>query len=159
MILSWEELTSTVALLRSQDLVIVTTNGCFDILHIGHVRYLKEARAYGDVLIVLINNDSSVRRLKGKARPFISVNDRAELLDALWAVDYVIIFSDDTPEVLLREIRPNVHVKGGDYDVEDLPEAAAVKECGGKIVTTGKTMGKSTTELVAGILRAIASDI
>ncbi|MBQ7198025.1 MAG: D-glycero-beta-D-manno-heptose 1-phosphate adenylyltransferase, partial [Selenomonadaceae bacterium] len=112
---------------------IVFTNGCFDILHVGHVRYLTTAKSFGDVLIVGLNTDESVRKLKGASRPINNQDDRAEVLLGLKAVDYVIFFGEDTAENLIAELQPDIYVKGGDYTLETLPEAKIVQAYGGQI--------------------------
>jgi glycerol-3-phosphate cytidylyltransferase len=128
---------------------VVFTNGVFDIIHAGHVRYLAEARALGEMLVVGVNSDDSVRRLgKGPNRPVNSQEDRMEVLRALRSVDATIGFDDDTPERLIRAIRPQVHVKGGDYRIEDLPEAKAVMEYGGEVVILPFLAGRSTTQIL-----------
>lgn len=124
---------------------IVFTNGCFDILHSGHVALLEQARALGDLLVVGVNSDASVRRLKGDSRPINTASARAGVLCALGDVDAVCVFEDDTPIPLLEEVRPDIHVKGGDYKIEDLPEAATVKKHGGDIVIISLCEGFSTT--------------
>ncbi|MDI7275430.1 MAG: D-glycero-beta-D-manno-heptose 1-phosphate adenylyltransferase, partial [Anaerolineae bacterium] len=132
---------------------IVFTNGCFDILHSGHVAFLQQARALGDVLIVGVNSDASVRRLKGPTRPINSHADRVTVLAALEAVDHVVLFEEDTPERLISELRPDVHVKGSDYSIESLPEAAIVQSYGGRVVILPLVEGKSTTAIVRKIAR------
>ncbi len=128
---------------------VVFTNGVFDIIHAGHVRYLAEARALGEMLVVGVNSDDSVRRLgKGPNRPVNSQEDRMEVLRALRSVDATIGFDDDTPERLIRAIRPQVHVKGGDYRIEDLPEAKAVMEYGGEVIILPFLAGRSTTQIL-----------
>jgi D-glycero-beta-D-manno-heptose 1-phosphate adenylyltransferase len=128
---------------------LVFTNGVFDILHVGHVRCLEKARSFGDLLVVGLNSDASVRGLgKGPGRPINNEADRAELLLALRWVDAVIPFDDATPERLIRALRPEVHVKGGDYKEEDLPEAKAVKEYGGQIYILPYLAGRSTTDVL-----------
>jgi rfaE bifunctional protein nucleotidyltransferase chain/domain len=127
---------------------IVFTNGCFDLLHAGHVRYLREARSRGDLLVVGVNTDASVRRLKGDGRPLVSEAERAELLAALECVDHVTLFSEETPEALITEVRPSLHVKGGDYQVDDLPETRLVRELGGEVEILPFTRGHSTSALV-----------
>src|SRR6201996_3426960 len=130
---------------------IVFTNGCFDILHAGHVRYLAAAKRLGDILVVGLNGDSSVRELKGEGRPLNSQQDRAEVLAALGAVDCVIIFDEKRVDKLLREVRPHVYAKGGDYTVNSLDpdEFSALKEIGAKIEILPLIPGKSTSKLVA----------
>jgi len=131
---------------------IVFTNGCFDILHVGHVRYLAQARALGDLLVVGLNSDRSVHALKGPSRPLLPEDERAELLAALAAVDYVSIFDEDRPNALIEVVRPAVHVKGGDYRAGDLPEAPVVRKHGGQIVIMPLVEGRSTTNLIEKIL-------
>lgn len=134
--------------LKKQGKTSVFTNGCFDILHIGHVRYLKESARYGDVLIVGLNSDASVKRLKGESRPINNEFDRAELLSELGFVDYVVIFDEDTPEALLDEIKPNIYTKGADYTLETLPEAKIVIKNGGCVEFIDLVEGKSTTNVI-----------
>ena len=128
--------------------VVVTTNGCFDVLHLGHLRYLQAARALGDLLVVAVNSDSSVRQLKGQHRPLVPESERAEMLAGLECVDYVVIFPEFTPISLLSELKPNVHVKGGDYTVEQLVEREVVEANGGKVIVGLSVPGKSTTNLI-----------
>ncbi len=142
------ELATIVSELKREGKRVVFTNGCFDILHVGHVRYLEAARALGDVLVVGLNSDASVRRLKGQSRPLVSEDERAEVLGALWFVDFVTIFGEETPIELIRELTPSVHVKGGDYKEDDLPEAEVVRAGGGRIAIIPFVEGKSTTNLV-----------
>ena len=127
---------------------IVFTNGCFDLLHLGHVRYLEQAKALGDVLIVAVNSDDSVRALKGKGRPLIPQDQRAEIMAALACVDFVIIFSDLDPIPTLQALRPDIHVKGGDYAEDQLPEAEVVKAYGGRVVIIPKIDVPSTSDLI-----------
>lgn len=134
--------------LRAQGKKIVTTNGCFDLLHVGHIRYLKAARELGDVLIVGLNSDASVRKLKGPERPVNSEDDRAEILASLDCVDYVSIFDENTADEFLKLIKPNIYVKGGDYAPRDLPEAPTAESLGCEIRILQHVPGKSTTSLV-----------
>ncbi len=134
--------------LRAAGQRIVFTNGCFDILHAGHVRYLAAARAHGDVLILGLNSDASVRRLKGATRPVNDERDRAEVVGALQSVDAVVIFGEDTAETLIAKVRPNVYVKGGDYTRATLPEARIVEGYGGAVVFIPLVAGKSTTDTI-----------
>jgi rfaE bifunctional protein nucleotidyltransferase chain/domain len=137
------------------DKTIVFTNGCFDILHTGHVRYLAEAKKLGDLLVVGLNGDASVRELKGEGRPLNSQEDRAEVMAALEAVDYVIIFEEKRVDSLLREVRPDVYAKGGDYTADrlDQGEVAVLREIGAKIDILPLVPGKSTTKLMESIQR------
>jgi rfaE bifunctional protein nucleotidyltransferase chain/domain len=127
---------------------VVTTNGCFDILHVGHLAVLRQAKALGDTLVVLVNDDDSVRRLKGPSRPLVPAEDRAALVAALEPVDYAVLFSEDTPVEALAAIRPAFHVKGGDYAAGDLPESGVVVAGGGEVVVVPLVPGRSTSEIV-----------
>lgn len=137
-----------VEILKSQNKKVVFTNGCFDILHVGHLRYLNEAKKQGDVLIIGVNSDASVKRLKGESRPINNQFDRAEMLSGLKAVDYTVIFEEDTPEELISTLKPSIHVKGGDYKKEDLPETKIVESYGGEVRILSFVEGKSTTNIV-----------
>ncbi|MGB8265608.1 MAG: D-glycero-beta-D-manno-heptose 1-phosphate adenylyltransferase [Candidatus Velthaea sp.] len=128
---------------------VVFTNGCFDIVHAGHVQYLAWARRQGDALVVGLNSDTSVRALKGPERPFVTFADRASVLAALRSVDVVVGFAERTPEALLERIRPDVHVKSAQYRIEELPEKYVVEKHGGRIVLAPHEAGHSTTDLVA----------
>lgn len=143
-----EDLQTLLQELRADGKTIVTTNGCFDILHVGHVRYLEETKKFGDVLIVCLNSDASVRRLKGEGRPINNENDRAEVLNGLKSVDYVVLFDENSPANLLAEIKPDVHTKGADYTVETLPEAKIILENGGRLEFIQFVEGKSTTNTI-----------
>jgi rfaE bifunctional protein nucleotidyltransferase chain/domain len=132
---------------------LVATGGCFDLLHAGHVATLEAARALGDRLVVCVNSDASVTRLKGPGRPLQSVEDRVRILQALTSVDDVIVFEEDTPEQVLRTLRPKLWVKGGDYSGVEVPEAAVLAAWGGRVVTVPFLDGRSTTSLAE---RAIA---
>ena len=134
--------------LRAEGKTIVTTNGCFDILHVGHVRYLEKTKSFADVLIVALNSDKSVRSIKGEGRPINNENDRAEVLSALRSVDYVVLFDEDSPLDLLLQIKPDVHTKGADYTIETLPEAKGIMENGGRIEFISFVEGKSTTSII-----------
>ncbi|MDE0482755.1 MAG: D-glycero-beta-D-manno-heptose 1-phosphate adenylyltransferase [Candidatus Poribacteria bacterium] len=142
------ELASRLQQAKSDGNVVVTTNGCFDVLHLGHLRYLQAARQLGDLLVVAVNSDNSVRELKGENRPLIPEDERAEMLAGLECVDYVVIFSESTPIELLSELKPNIHVKGGDYKLEQLIEREVVEENGGKVIVGLNVPGKSTTNLI-----------
>ncbi len=143
-----EELQGLIAEIREAGKKIVTTNGCFDILHAGHVRYLEETKKYGDILIVALNSDKSVRSIKGEGRPVNNEIDRAEVLSALRSVDYVVLFDEDSPSKLLEEIKPDVHTKGADYNIETLPEAEVIKKNGGRVEFIEFVPGKSTTSII-----------
>lgn len=148
MLVKQSELNNLLKQLRAQGKTIVTTNGCFDILHVGHVRYLEKAKSFGDVLIVALNSDKSVKSIKGDSRPINNENDRAEILSALRSVDYVVLFDEDSPINLLLQIKPDVHTKGADYTVETLPEAKGIIEAGGRIEFISFVEGKSTTAVI-----------
>jgi len=148
-----EELKSIVESLKAKGYKIVFTNGCFDLLHIGHLRTLQKAKSLGDILIVGVNSDSSVRRIKGRGRPIIPENERAEIIASLECVDYVVIFSEPDPIKLIKTIKPDVHVKGGDYDIDKLPEAEIVKSYGGEIVLTDIVADHSTTKIIEQIIK------
>lgn len=152
----WSDLREEVERAQREGKTVVFTNGCFDILHIGHVRYLQDARALGDILVVGVNSDDSVRRLKGPDRPVVPEFERVEILSALECVDYVTLFTEDTPIELILALKPDIHVKGGDYRPEDLPEAEAVRKVGGRIeivpYTSTETQGRSTTNLIGKII-------
>ncbi len=150
-ILAWPELQRTLAARRAAGQKIVSTNGVFDVLHVGHARYLQAARALGDLLVVGVNTDNCTRRLKGPTRPFVPEAERAELLAALACVDYVTLFDEPTPEALLEMIRPDIHAKGGDYHIALLPETAIVERYGGAVQTLPFVEGRSTTSLTARI--------
>jgi D-glycero-beta-D-manno-heptose 1-phosphate adenylyltransferase len=142
------ELAELVEELKNTKRKIMFTNGCFDIIHAGHVRYLQAARRLGDVLIVGLNSDSSVSLLKGPTRPINNQEDRAEVLAALSAVDYVIIFGEQTAEKLIRVIKPDIYVKGGDYVVANLPEAELIDKLGGEIVLIPEVQGRSSSNII-----------
>ncbi len=148
MLVKRSELDNLIKKLRSEGKTIVTTNGCFDILHVGHVRYLEKTKSFADVLIVALNSDKSVRSIKGEGRPINNENDRAEVLSALRSVDYVVLFDEDSPLDLLLQIKPDVHTKGADYTVETLPEAKGIMENGGRIEFITFVEGKSTTSII-----------
>jgi len=139
--------------LRKNNLKIVFTNGCFDILHKGHIKYLSEAKKFGDILIVGINSDSSIKKIKGLSRPIIPLESRIEVLNSIKPIDFVISFDEETPINLISLIKPEVHVKGGDYTIESLPESKIILEYGGKIKIINLVDGFSTTNIVSSILR------
>lgn len=138
----------------AQGKTVVLTNGCFDLLHIGHVRYLRQAKALGDVLVVGVNDDASVGRLKGPSRPIMCQEDRAEIVASLEAVDYAVILSEDTANALVTALRPEIYAKGGDYGQggKALPEAGAVAEYGGRVELLPLVPGRSSTDLARQVL-------
>tara|TARA_B100000315_G_C14268726_1_gene447644 strand:+ start:111 stop:569 length:459 start_codon:yes stop_codon:yes gene_type:complete len=148
-VLSREDAKQTVDQLKTAGKTVVFTNGCFDILHIGHIRYLKEARELGDVLIVGLNSDASVKKLKGEKRPLIQQDQRAEVLDSLESVDYVVIYDENTPEQLIRELKPGIQAKGGDYTPEQVPEKKALEEYGGRLEILKLVDCDSTTDIIS----------
>jgi D-beta-D-heptose 7-phosphate kinase/D-beta-D-heptose 1-phosphate adenosyltransferase len=152
-----DELAARVAEYRGRGRRIVFTNGCFDILHRGHISYLSRAKSLGDVLIVGVNSDSSIRRLKGPTRPINGLDDRLQVLSALSCVDHVVAFDEDLPNELIRAIRPDVFVKGGDYTRETLPEAALVERLGGTVEILPFLADRSTTDIIARIRQANAA--
>ena len=147
-ILSHEDLANERERLRAAGQTLVFTNGVFDILHLGHVRYLSEARALGDALVIAINSDRSVRELKGPDRPLTKENDRAEILAALRAVDYVTIFDDVSPRSLIARLLPDVLVKGGDYTLDQIHGREEVEAAGGRVVSLPFVEGASTSEIL-----------
>ncbi len=138
-------------ILREGGQKVVFTNGCFDILHAGHVRYLAKARSYGDCLVLGLNTDASVQRIKGPTRPINNQADRAEVAGALKSVDYVVFFDEPTAEALIQEVHPDVYVKGGDYTLETLPEGQIVLGYGGSVELVKLVEGRSTTNVIAKI--------
>ena len=134
--------------MRESGRCLVFTNGCFDLLHPGHVSYLRAARSLGDALVVGLNSDASVGRLKGPARPLVPERDRAVLLAALKSVDAVVLFDEDTPVRLMRELKPATYVKGGDYRIDDLPEAEVAAELGAEVRILPFELEYSTTALI-----------
>lgn len=136
------------AKVRNENHNVVFTNGCFDVLHRGHVTYLAAARDLGDCLVVGLNSDASVRRLKGESRPINNENDRALVLAALSFIDYIILFEEDTPKNLIEQVRPDILVKGGDYKIEDIVGADFVQKNGGKVLTIPFVDGYSSTKII-----------
>ena len=134
--------------LRAEGRRLVFTNGCFDILHVGHVRYLQEARSLGDALLVAINSDAAVRGLKGADRPIVPEDERAEMLAALAAVDYVVVFDNASPRSLIAEVLPDVLVKGGDYALDEIHGREEVERAGGRVVALPFVEGASTTSVI-----------
>jgi len=152
-VVSRDELVRRVADERAAGRTIAFANGCFDLLHVGHVRYLESAAAEADVLVVAINDDQSVRKLKGEGRPILSAADRAELVAALRCVDYVVIFAEPTVGPLLTALKPDVHCKGTDYTVDSVPERDIVVSYGGRTAIVGDPKDHSTRDLLARISR------
>ena len=149
-VLTVEELEGELARLRRAGRTIALANGHFDLLHVGHLRYLEAARAEGDALVVAINDDASVARLKGPGRPLVPAAERAELLAALAPVDYVVVFAGDSPAPLLARLRPDVHCKGPDYgSPERVPEFATVRAYGGRTALVGDPKDHATSDLIA----------
>jgi rfaE bifunctional protein nucleotidyltransferase chain/domain len=147
-ILERNRLIARIAIERRARHRIVLANGCFDLFHAGHIRYLAGAKALGECLVVGINSDAQVRQIKGENRPFISENERAEIVSALRFVDYVTIFPEPTVEELIRAIRPDFHAKGTDYTTETVPERDIVRECGGQVAIVGDPKDHSSTDLI-----------
>lgn len=145
-----DQLENKVQFLRSKnkDLKIVATNGCFDILHTGHIKSLQKAKSLGDILIVGLNSDASVKKIKGENRPINNEKDRAEILAALSCIDFVSIFHEDTAEKFLEIVKPDIYVKGGEYSVDMLPEAKIVKKYDGEIFLVPMIPDSSTTNLI-----------
>ena len=152
-ILSLEQLQSEIDRLRQGGKKIAFTNGCFDILHVGHVRYLRDARRTGDVLILALNSDASVRAIKGEKRPLVPEMERADVVASLESVDYVTIFDELTPLELIESLRPDVIVKGGDWAEENVVGRESVRKWGGKVVIIPETEGASTTNIVEKIIK------
>lgn len=147
-ILTLEELLSERQRLRSRSIKVVFTNGVFDLLHVGHIRYLEQARAFGDVLMVAINSDRTVRQLKGKNRPIVNESERAEVLSALRSVDFVTIFDDVSPRSLIATLLPDVLVKGGDYGLDEIHGREEVEAATGQVISLPFVAGASTSSIV-----------
>ena len=153
-VLTRDALIDRAAKLRADGRTIAFANGCFDLLHVGHVRYLEAAAEEADVLVVAINDDASVRTLKGPGRPILEAEHRAELVAALRAVDYVVIFPEPTVTPLLEALEPDVHCKGTDYTVDTVPERETVRAYGGRIAIVGDPKDHSTRDLLARIAKS-----
>nr|MBS0036606.1 D-glycero-beta-D-manno-heptose 1-phosphate adenylyltransferase [Saprospiraceae bacterium] len=151
--LSTEEALEVVDHWRSKGESIVFTNGCFDLLHIGHIQYLLEAKSLGDRLVLGINTDESVRKLKGKGRPVNPLDDRMKMIAALWMVDLVIPFEEDTPKELIQKIKPDTLVKGGDYPIDQIVGAEEVLKSGGKVFSLGFSEGYSSSIMIERIIK------
>ena len=148
MLIAREDIEKFCEVLRKGGKRVVFTNGCFDILHAGHVRYLEKARALGDCLVLGLNSDASVRRLKGPSRPVNREEDRAEVVGALKSVDYMTVFDEPTASELIALVKPAVYAKGGDYTLDTLPEAKIVQSYGGKVAFIDLVEGRSTTNII-----------
>lgn len=152
-VLSFDELRARRAQLRQTGRTVVFTNGCFDLLHPGHVRYLKQARSLGDALVVALNSDRSVRALKGEGRPILNEQERAEVMAALACVDYVLIFDEPTPRELIAALLPEVLVKGGDWGLAQIVGRAEVEAAGGRVLSLPFVAGCSTSEVIERIVQ------
>src|SRR5262245_44222874 len=141
---------------RARGKRLVLANGCFDLLHVGHIRYLRAARSLGDVLVVGLNSDASVHRLKGRGRPVMPVSERAELIGALGDVDAVVVFDEDRADALIAALRPDVHAKGTDYCEENVPEREAVRAAGGRVAIAGDPKTHATRDLIRTIVERFA---
>jgi D-beta-D-heptose 7-phosphate kinase/D-beta-D-heptose 1-phosphate adenosyltransferase len=157
-VISIGELCAERARLREMGRRLVFTNGCFDVLHVGHVRYLTAARSLGDALVVAINSDRTVRELKGAGRPIMNESERAEMLAALGAVDYVTVFDDVSPRSLIAEVLPDILVKGGDYALDEIHGREEVERAGGRVVSLPFVEGTSTTGIIERMRKAVMSD-
>jgi D-beta-D-heptose 7-phosphate kinase/D-beta-D-heptose 1-phosphate adenosyltransferase len=151
-----EELVRLAEKYRGQQQRVVLTNGCFDLLHAGHAAYLEEAARLGEVLVVAVNDDAGVKRLKGETRPVVGQDDRAALVAALGCVDHVVLFAEETPHELLRKVRPDVLVKGGDYRLEDVVGKEVVLGYGGQVQVVARRKGLSSTSVMAAVRRRAA---
>jgi rfaE bifunctional protein nucleotidyltransferase chain/domain len=151
-LLPLESLEPVVTALKASGKTVVFANGCFDLLHVGHIRYLQGARQLGDALVVGLNSDASVRQLKGPQRPLMPEDERAEILTALACVDYVVIFQERTVERLLKVLKPDIQCKGTDYTEETVPEREVVRSYGGRVAIAGDAKDHSTRDLIQDIL-------
>lgn len=158
MLLPQKDIADFCRILRAGGKKIVFTNGCFDILHAGHVRYLEKAKAFGDVLVLGLNSDASVRANKGPSRPINSEMDRAEVVGALASVDAVVLFDELTAESIIAKVRPDVYVKGGDYTLATLPEAKIVQSYGGRVELVSLVAGRSTTNVIEKIRAEVLTE-
>ncbi|WP_416195559.1 D-glycero-beta-D-manno-heptose 1-phosphate adenylyltransferase [Selenomonas sp.] len=155
MLIHPDKIASFCATLREAGATVVFTNGCFDILHAGHVRYLEQAKSYGDILVLGLNTDASVRENKGPQRPINSERDRAAVVGALRAVDYVVLFGEKTAETIIEKVHPDVYVKGADYEGKPLPEADVVQRWGGRVAFVPMVAGRSTTNVIEKIQEGV----
>jgi rfaE bifunctional protein nucleotidyltransferase chain/domain len=143
--------------LRAEGKRIVLANGCFDVLHVGHIRYLRDARRLGDVLFLGLNDDAAVTRLKGRGRPVMPAAERMEILQSLRDVDHVVVFADDTADTLVARLRPHVHAKGTDYTREGVPEAATARAVGARVAIAGDPKSHSTRDVIARIVASFTT--
>jgi rfaE bifunctional protein nucleotidyltransferase chain/domain len=157
-ILDRNRLIARVAIARKNGARIVLANGCFDILHVGHIRYLEGARALGDLLVVAVNSDEQVRKLKGLGRPLVHERERAEIIAGLRAVDFVTIFTEPNVEALLRAIRPEIHAKGTDYTLDSVPERDVVRSYGGRVAIVGDPKDHSTSEMISQLSQRVSDE-
>jgi rfaE bifunctional protein nucleotidyltransferase chain/domain len=155
-VLSVDEAARVASTWRAQGKRLVLANGCFDLLHVGHVRYLQAARALGDALVVGLNSDAAVRRLKGPGRPVMPAAERAELVAAVQGVDAVVVFEEDSADALIARLRPDVHAKGTDYTEQSVPERSTAAAVGAKVAIAGDPKTHSTRDLIATILTRFA---
>ncbi len=155
---SLDDAKTRVDALKASGKKIVFTNGCFDILHAGHVMYLDEAKALGDVLVLGLNSDSSIQQLKGSHRPVVKEKERQLVMAALESIDFVILFQETTPFTLIETLKPDIHVKGGDYKADQLPEYPIVKSYGGDVQILPFYPGMSTTSIINTILETYTND-
>ncbi len=160
-LLTLEKLAAVRQKLRDQDkkAKVVFTNGVFDLMHVGHVRFLKKAKSHGAVLIVGINSDESVKKIKGPSRPIVAEKYRAEVLCALSCVDYVVIFGETTPEKTIEALQPDIHVKGGDWKADKMPETGLVRSYGGRVVIEDSESEITTTYLIKKIMEAYSGGV
>lgn len=156
MLINRKEIRALIDKLHNDGKTVVATNGCFDILHAGHVRYLEKTKSFADISIVLLNSDKSVKSIKGPTRPINNENDRAEVLGALRSVDYVVLFDEDSPRNLLDEMKPDVYTKGADYTMETLPEADIMKKNRTRVEFIEFVQGKSTTGIIEEVNKRIS---
>jgi len=152
-VLSREALRKELDRLREEGKRIAFTNGCFDILHVGHVRYLREAKKTADILVLALNSDSSVRAIKGEKRPLIPQGERAEILAGLASIDYITIFDESTPLELIKYLKPDILIKGGDWTEESIVGRCEVRSWGGRVVVVPEVEGASTTNIVEKVLK------
>ncbi len=150
-----DELRNIISNLKKEGKKVVFTNGCFDLLHVGHIKYLQKAKTYGDILVVAINSDESIKAIKGDTRPLMPQEDRAYILSALSCIDYVLIFEEPDPVRVISELIPDVLIKGGDYQVNEIKGREIVTSVGGKVLTIPEVKGKSTTNLIQTIIEKV----